>query len=251
MKKQILFVGESCFVQTTEYKGYDQFSAIRYHEHGGEMIKIFCEDRFTVRHLPCHLVPTDFPRTLEELREYDGVIFSDIGADTFLLIPEMVRTGKRVPNLLNLVRDYVNTGGGFAMIGGYMSFQGIQARARFKGTAIEEILPVRMMQGDDRREIPEGADLTCIPDSHPILQGLPAQWPYILGYNRLAAKEEAKVLVSFGNDPVITVGTYGEGRTVAYATDCAAHWAPAAMTEWGCYRRLWNNIAGWLTKLDS
>ena len=137
------------------------------------------------------------------------------------------------------------------MIGGYMSFQGIQARARFKGTAIEEILPVSMAQGDDRQEVPEGADLTCVPDAHPILQGLPEQWPYILGYNKLIAKDGAEVLVSFDTDPIIAVGTYGSGRTMAYATDCAAHWAPAAMTEWAYYHQLWNNIAGWLTKLDS
>ena len=33
MKKKVLFMGESCFVETTEYKGYDQFSGIRYNEH--------------------------------------------------------------------------------------------------------------------------------------------------------------------------------------------------------------------------
>ena len=66
------------------------------------------------------------------------------------------------------------------MIGGYMSFQGINARARFHGTAIEELLPVTILPGDDRQEVPEGADLTCVPGSHPILEGLPAQWPYVL-----------------------------------------------------------------------
>ena len=248
MKKKILFAGESCFVQTTEYKGYDQFSGIRYNEHKNEIATMLCEEDFAVDHLPCHLVPSCFPRTLRELQSYDAVIFSDIGADTFLLIPEMVRTGVRVPNLLKLVRDYVAAGGGFAMIGGYMSFQGIQARARFHGTAIEEILPVSMLQGDDRQEIPEGADLTCTPNCHPILHGLPAQWPYILGYNKLVAKEGAHVLVTFQGDPIITAGTYGGGRTVAYATDCAAHWAPAAMLEWEFYGQLWNNIARWITR---
>ena len=246
MKKKVPFVGESCVVETTEYTGYAQCSGIRYNEHAGEMKAVFDPVKFEFHHIPCHLVPTCFPRTLDSLREYDVIIFSDVGADTFLLIPEMVRTGKRVPNLLKLVQQYVADGGGFAMIGGYMSFQGIQARARYKGSPIEELLPVLMLQGDDRKEIPEGADLVCQPDSHPILEGMPAQWPYVLGYNQLTAKEGVDVLVSFEGDPVISAWGYGKGRSVAYAVDCAAHWAPAAMTEWPFYKRLWNNIAAWL-----
>lgn len=249
MKKKILFAGESCFVQTTEFKGYDLFTGIRYNEHAGEIEALLDPQRFSFHHIPCHRIPARFPRTLEELREYDAVILSDVGADTFLLIPEMVRTGVRVPNLLKLIREYVAGGGGFAMIGGYMSFQGINARARFHGTAIEELLPVTILPGDDRQEVPEGANLTCVPGSHPILEGLPAQWPYVLGYNKLTAKEGSQVLVSFEGDPLITAWTYGQGRAVAYAMDCAAHWAPAAMTQWDGYSLLWNNIAAWITGL--
>lgn len=42
------------------------------------------------------------------------------------------------------------------MIGGYLSFQGIDGKARYKDTPIEEVLPVKMKSIDDRIEVPEG-----------------------------------------------------------------------------------------------
>lgn len=242
----ILFVGESCFAQTFEYKGYNQFSGVQYHE-GAPRMRAALEPfghRFT--HIPCHLVARDFPRTPAALAEYDAVLFSDVGADTFLLLPDMVKTGARSPNLLKLTREYVRGGGGFGMIGGYMTFAGMNGSARYAGTPIEEILPVSVLPHDDRVEVPEGADLSCDPESHPALRGLPAQWPYILGYNRLRAKPEAQVLVSFEGDPILATGAFGAGRTMAFAGDCGPHWAPAAFHTWAHYPTLWNNLCAWL-----
>ena len=42
------------------------------------------------------------------------------------------------------------------MIGGYFSFQGIDGRARWHRTPVEEVLPVECLPHDDRLEIPEG-----------------------------------------------------------------------------------------------
>lgn len=242
----ILFVGESCFAQTVEYKGYNQFSGVQYHE-GAFRMRSALEPfghRFT--HIPCHLVARDFPRSLEQLSKYDVVLFSDVGADTFLLLPDMVKTGTRVQNLLKLTREYVQNGGGFGMIGGYMTFQGINASARYHSTPIEEILPVSILPYDDRVEVPEGADLRCDPESHPVLKGFPAQWPYLLGYNRLVQKPGAKVLVSYDGDPILSLGEYGGGRTMAFAGDCGPHWAPAPFHTWALYPTLWNNLCLWL-----
>jgi len=243
----ILFVGESCFATSTEHKGINSFTETNYYEAAAIMKALFTNLGHRVTHIPCHRVTRDYPKTAEALRDYDVVIFSDVGSDTFLLLPEMVRTGKRVPNLLKLTRDYVEQGGGFCMIGGYMTFQGFSAKGKWKRTHIEDILPVTMLEGDDRCELPEGADLSCAPDSHSILKGLPAAWPYILGYNRLIAKGGAQTLVSFQGDPIIAAGTYGKGRSLAYATDCTPHWAPPAMHGWEHYPTLWNNIVTWLS----
>ena len=69
---------------------------------------------------------------------------------------------------------------------------------------------------------------------------------YILGYNRLIPKYDADVILKYEKDPIITLGTYGHGRTMAYATDCTAHWAPRDMTEWEYYPILWDRLLHWL-----
>jgi uncharacterized membrane protein len=246
-KVSVLFVGESAVVQTYEYKGHDAFSTIRYGNNGRKFAeKMLAGIDHELCYLPCHMVPYEFPRTIEELSAFDVLLFSDIGSNTFLLLPEVVREGLRAPNLLELVCEFVRRGGGFGMIGGYMSFGGMDGKAKWKGTCVEEILPVSIDWHDDRKEVPEGADLGCAPGTHPILEGLPASWPYILGYNKVSAKADASVLVSFKGDPIIAVAGRGKGRTLAYATDCAPHWAPAAMHEWEEYPRLWGNIISWL-----
>ncbi len=244
----VLLVGESCFTTVTEYKGVDHFSETNYHEPAAILRGVLEGCGHRVTHIPCHRIAMDYPRTPEALSKFDAVIFSDVGSNSFLLLPDMVKTGSRVVNLLKLTRDYAAQGGGFCMIGGYMTYQGMDARGKWKESAIEEILPVALQYGDDRVEVPEGADLCCDPGSHPILEGLPAQWPYILGYNRVHAKEGAEVLVKFENDPIIAAGRYGAGRTLAYTTDCAPHWAPAAMHKWEHYATLWDNIVRWLAQ---
>jgi len=250
-KPSILFVGESAIVQTFEYKGHDAFSGIRYGNNGHKIVeKMFSRVDHELTYIPCHLVPFEFPRTPEELSKFDVVLFSDVGSNTFLLLPEVVKDGTRSPNLLELVREFVRAGGGFGMIGGYMTFGGMDGKAKWKDTCIEEILPVSLGCHDDRKEVPEGADLTCVPDSHPILTGMPADLPYILGYNKVVAKIDAQVLVSYKNDPIIAVAEYGKGRTLAYTTDCAPHWAPAAMHEWDKYPLLWANIVRWLSRRE-
>ena len=247
-KVSILFVGESCMVHSLEMKGHDSFTATRYNESAAIMKKVFesCGHSFT--HVPCHKVHGEFPEELESLKKYDVVLMSDIGSNTMLLHPQTSRFCKRTVNKLKLIKEYVEGGGGFGMIGGYMTFQGIEAKGKYKDTYIEEILPVNLLAYDDRCEVPEGVDLRANPGSHVILKGLPEQWPYILGYNRLIPKNGATVLVSHGEDPIIAVGSYGGGRTLAYATDCTPHWAPPAMYEWEHYGLLWDRLVKWLAK---
>lgn len=131
------------------------------------------------------------------------------------------------------------------MIGGYLTFQGIDAKGRYAGTAVEEALPVTMQTSDDRVETPEGAVPTVAIANHPI-PGLPAQWPALLGYNRL--KSDAAVVATAGNDPLIVAGSYGKGRSVAFASDCGPHWAPPAFVEWEGDAPLWQQLVDWVTR---
>ena len=114
---KILFVGESCFFTQTEYKGVDHFCETNYNASAVIMQAMFEELGHSFTHIPCHMVSRMYPRTLEELQQYDVILFSDIGTNTFLLLPEMVKTGNRIVNLLALTKQYVEQGGGFGMIG--------------------------------------------------------------------------------------------------------------------------------------
>ena len=63
-----------------------------------------------------------------------------------------------------------------------MTFMGIEGKGKWHNTVIEELLPVTMMEGDDREEHPEGLVLEIDPQSHPLLAGMPEKWPPLLGY---------------------------------------------------------------------
>ncbi|MCC8179423.1 MAG: glutamine amidotransferase, partial [Planctomycetes bacterium] len=196
-------------------------------------------------HIPAHRVCDDFPVTLEAMQEYAAVIISDVGKNTFLLHPDTFFQSKATVNKLSLIRDYVEAGGGFVMVGGYMTFMGIDGRAGYKGTVIESILPVTLMSGDDRVEIPEGV-VPYVPEGETFWSGMGEKWPSLLGYNRLEAKPDGRVLLRTDADPVIVAGTCGKGKTIAFATDCAPHWAPPQFCEWEHYPTMWAKMLAWL-----
>src|SRR5205823_14662039 len=142
------------------------------------------DSEIVLTHLPGHLVPSDFPSALDALAEYDVIALSDIGSNSLLLHPDTFIHGRRTPNRLRLISDWVRAGGGFMMIGGYLSFQGIDGTARYHRTPIEQLLPVDMLPFDDRVEVPEGfVPVPAIEKSHPVLAGISGEWPYLLGYN--------------------------------------------------------------------
>ena len=97
------------------------------------------------------------PATLEALSAYDVILLSDIGANTLLLHPDTWLNGKSTPNRLKLLKQWVEQGGALGMCGGYLSFAGINAAAKYYRTAIEDILPANIHTFDDRVEAPEGA----------------------------------------------------------------------------------------------
>lgn len=246
--KKVLFVGESWHVHVTEAKGFDTFTYDYYEEATGFIKAALESNGIQFHHIPSHLVEQQFPTTLEALQEYDAVMFSDVGANTMNLPMNVFQRLVPSVNKLELVKEYVAKGGAFVMIGGYLTFQGIQARGAYKRTAMEEILPVTLLEGDDRVERCEGIVPYVTEKAHPVMAGLPEQWPQVLGYNRLIPKENAQVLAKVNEDPLVVLGTYGLGRTCAYATDCAPHWSPETFCNWEGYSVLWGNLLQWLTE---
>lgn len=244
---KVLFVGESWQVHVQETKGFDVFT-YDYYETAVQYIQRALElNGCDFTHVPAHMVEFSFPNTPEALAAYDVVMFSDVGANTFNLPMNVFQRLNPTPNRLEAVRDYVAAGGAFVMIGGYLTFQGIQARGCYRNSAIANVLPVELLPGDDRIEASAGVTPRLVLPEHPIAAGLGGEWPQVLGYNRLIAKPGAEVIARLNDDPMIVAGTYGKGRAVAYATDCAPHWSPEAFCNWDGYARLWGNIVGWLT----
>src|SRR5205814_9884477 len=104
---------------------------------GGAPLAAALERFAELRYLRNHEAATQLPDRPEDLAAYDVILFSDVGADTLLLHPETLQSKIR-PNRLRSVEQYVARGGGFAMIGGWMSFGGFAGHGRYHRTAIEE-----------------------------------------------------------------------------------------------------------------
>lgn len=244
-KRKVLIAGESWMMHTIHQKGFDSFTTSAYGEGHQWLSAALTSGGYLVQHLPNHLANDHFPTTLDELGTCNAVILSDIGANTLLLSSATFTRSASMPDRLHLLRDYVAAGGALIMVGGYLTFQGIEGKARYAGTAVEEALPVRLLRHDDRVEAPEGVTPRVSDPSHPILAGLPSEWPNLLGYNQLAAKQGSSIVAMVGSDPLIVAWEFGEGRAVAFASDCGPLWAPPAFVEWDGYAPLWRQLVGW------
>jgi len=207
----------------------------------------------------------EVPHNLNELSKYDAVILSDAPANNL---------GKK---RMGLLKEYVKEGRSLGMMGGWESFTG--SGGNYRGTPIEEILPINCLESDDRVNDSNGFKIIKKIE-HPILQGLP--WndaPTVCGYNRVIPKDDAKNLLilkrikSLGKDrvseirldyeerPLLIVHDYGRGRTLAFTTDVAPHWA-GGMVDWGSrrleidgcevgnnYIQFLNQMLRWLAKI--
>ncbi len=250
---RVLVAGESWLTASTHFKGWDFYSSTTYHTGIGHLQSVLGRAGIELVHMPSHVAATDFPLTAEACREYQVIVLSDIGSNTLLLHPDTWLQGKRMPNRLRLLADFVRSGGGLAMAGGYYSFAGIQGAAHYHKSPVEEVLPVDILPYDDRAEVPEGFRVEVTEPGHPILAGMGAVWPELLGYNRLRAKSDAQVLVVYEGDPILTIRSVGRGRTLAWASDIGPHWCPEAFLTWAGYERLWVQSIYWLagTRLNA
>ena len=81
--------------------------------------------------------------------------------------------------------------------------------------------------------------------SSPILRGLDAGLPALLGYNGTTAKSAATtVLVSSRSDPVLAQWQYGLGRAVAWTSDATGRWA-RNWVGWSGFTRFFSQLVAW------
>ncbi len=252
--KKVLLVGESWVSSATHYKGFDQFGSVTFHTGADPLVAALKGSDFEVTWLKAHEAAEGFPFKAEELSAYDAVLLSDIGSNTILLPPQVWLRSETAPNRLKLIRDYVHAGGGLLMAGGYFSFQGIDGRARWRRTPVEDVLPVTCLPYDDRVEIPEGCSAELNDADHPVFAGIDGVWPPLLGVNEVQAKPDAQVIASLpkeqGGHPLLVLGQSGKGRTAAWTSDIGPHWLSPEFCAWAGYPKLWRNLLGWLTAHD-
>jgi uncharacterized membrane protein len=243
-RPRVLLAGESWVSTTTHVKGFDSFTTSTYSEGADDLRAALESGGFEVEFLPNHIAPTRFPSSADALSTYGCVILSDIGTNTLLLAPATWERGEPTPNRLELLRDYVRAGGGLIMVGGYLTFQGIEGKGRWAGSAVEDVLPVTLQSGDDRVERPEGVAPRLVA-AHPIVSDLDDVWPLVLGYNRVAARPDSQVLARVGEDVLLACRDVERGRTIAYTTDCGPHWCPPPFVRWPGYQQLWQQMVSW------
>ncbi|MDQ2965038.1 MAG: glutamine amidotransferase [Chloroflexota bacterium] len=252
MSLKVLYAADCEMQVTTVHKGMDNYSFSEWLDDSTWLRDVFSKaGDIDCRHLKIYEVFTDFPRTLEEMQEYDVIILSDVGINSLALQPGF-RPPHAVPmgpNRIDNLRRYVEGGGGLLMCGGYFSFSGYSGRAGFSGSPVEAVLPVLSERGfDDRAEMVQGyrIALTDAGRAHPITQGLDWDGDYmLLGYNRVRAKPESVVLATGAGDPQIAVAEFGTGRSMAFASDVAPHWA-GTFVHWPDYATFWTRAMRWL-----
>ena len=193
----------------------------------------------------------------EELGSFDLVIFQNFNFGPY----DMDR-------YLGSIAEYVKKGGGFAMLGGNLSF----ASGGYAGTPIEDVLPVYLPQSERPKEILDlrhfRPKLTEAGTRHPITQmafdpqsnrEIWQELPKLRGTNIVeGAKPDATVLATHPTIrrdgepmPVVTVSEKGDGRVMAMTSDSTWRWGFQNVGEGGTpreYQVFWNSTMRWLIK---
>ncbi len=203
---------------------------------------------------------------------YQAIILSDYPSGNFCA-DHLERVARRV-----------HEGMGLLMIGGWESFHG--AGGDYSATFLQEVLPVRMQSSDDRINCPQPClvEKNC---THPIVDGLPfdTACPGVGGYNQVSAKPKALEVLSLRRfrvergpagysftpaaqtDPLLVIGSHGNGRVAAFTSDVAPHWV-GGLVDWGSgrvtacadggnfievgdwYAKLFSQMIRWTGKID-
>lgn len=129
---KVLFIGESWHIHMIHSKGYDSFTSSKYEEGATWLLQCLKNSQVDVTYMPAHTVQIAFPEDVAQLEQYDAIVISDIGSNTFLLQNDTFYQLRIKPNALELIKEYVNNGGGLLMIGGYLSFMELKQKPIIK-----------------------------------------------------------------------------------------------------------------------
>jgi uncharacterized membrane protein len=244
---RVVLLGESWFVYSVHQKGFDAFYSSEFTLGGAEFSAALRRLGHEVTHIPAHEITTRLPTTAEGLRDIaDVIVISDVGANTFQVPPDTFVHSTPLPDRTDVIRAFVEQGGGLLMVGGYLTFSGIDAKARWGRTPLAPALAVTVLDRDDRVELSAGAAPITV-GSHAITAGLGRQWPALLGLNEVVPKPTASVLAECAGHPLLVIDTYGAGRSAAFTSDIAPHWAPPSFLQWLGFATLFDRTVRWLS----
>jgi uncharacterized membrane protein len=161
---------------------------------------------------------------LEELKNFDVIIFDDFSHRAYFN-----------PVYLDRVRDFVRDGGGLAMFGGARAFDS----GGYGESALREVLPVELDGKGNYQSLGAlKAVLTPTGKAHPVTRLVPdpktneeawSKMPPLTGLNQVRGVR-GEVLISTGGDgasggaPLLAIGRFGKGRTLALMSDDAWRW---------------------------
>jgi uncharacterized membrane protein len=183
-----------------------------------------------------------------------AVIVSDVEAKCFNLYPDFfnrsARTGRveTYPDRLDFLKQWVGDGGGLMMLGGWLSFSGAREAGGWRRSCMAEALPVECLLGEDVVDSSTGFTADVVNPAHPTVKDLPwDQFLPIFGYNELATKNDADVLVRIRETghPLVVTGEYRKGRVFVYASDPAPHWG-INFELWEGYDAFWQKALRWV-----
>lgn len=213
---------------------------------------------FTILRNPTNL--SIFPETELTLIQFPSmeIFMKELFNFDLLIFDNFTYTKFMAPNLLESVKKFViENGGGFLMTGGENSF----GRGGYKGTAIEEILPVEI-EGPKEEIIEKQFKPKFINKTHPIinftgtksnLNEILENIPYMEGINRTKAKKDSTVLAVYKSGlneeiPVISLIEPGKGRVAAITSGSTwrLRFQLAKEGKNNIYNDFWLNCIRWL-----
>lgn len=197
------------------------------------------------------------PGKLEAYLDHSAcLIISDVEAKCFHLYPNFFDRARReqkivtFPDRLDLIKNWIKDGGGMMMLGGWLSFSGVQGKSGWGRSRLQEALPVQCLDVEDLVESSAGFTAEVLAPNHPAVKGLPwNSFPPIFGYNEVKLKTEGEVLVRVKEtgDPLVVAGEYGKGRVLTYMSDPAPHWG-INFERWEAYDAFWQQSFNWVKK---
>ncbi len=159
---------------------------------------------------------------LEELKNFDVVIFDDFSHRAYFN-----------PVYLDRVKEFVRDGGALAMFGGARAFDS----GGYAESGLKDVLPVEL-DGKGRYETQGTVNpvLTASGKAHPVTRLLPdpkgneeawKKMPPLTTLNQVRSARGETLLATAGDGsgaPLLTIGRFGKGRTLAFMSDEAWRW---------------------------